>query len=64
MISYKDCRITWEKVNGNHFVMKTPVPCGMTGLVAKLQSASCGNKLEGSIPVSQIAFPTGGKGRF
>ena len=56
--------MTWEKVNGNHFVMKTPVPCGMTGLVAKLQSASCGNKLEGSIPVSQIAFPTGGKGRF
>ena len=39
-IPYKDCRITWKKVNGNHFVIKIPVPCGMTGLVTKLQSAS------------------------
>ena len=40
-IPYKDCRITWKKVNGNHFVIKTPAPCGMTALVTKLQSASC-----------------------
>ena len=39
-IHYKVCRITWKKVHGNHFVIKTPVPYGMTGLVAKLRSAS------------------------
>ena len=40
-ICYKNFRVTWEKVNDNHFVIKTQVPCGMTGLVTKLQSASC-----------------------
>ena len=43
-------RITWKNVNRNHFVIKTPVPCGMTGLVAKLQSTSA--KSSEGLPLS------------
>ena len=48
---YKFCIITWTNtVTDNEFLIKTPVPCGMTGLIVKLQTASC--RCWESLPVS------------
>ena len=50
-IPYKLCIITWTNtVTDNEFLIKTPVPCGMTGLIVKLQTASC--RCWESLPVS------------
>ena len=50
-ISYREANITWTNIKLNEeFIIKTPVPCGMTGLIVKLQTASC-KSLE-SFPVS------------
>ena len=38
-ISYRDTNITWNNTKTNEeFLIKTPVPCGMTGLIVKLQT--------------------------
>ena len=43
--------ITWTNtVTDNEFLIKTPVPCGMTGLIVNLQTASC--RCWESLPVS------------
>ena len=40
-ISYRDANITWNNTKTNEeFSIKTPVPCGMTGLIVKLQTQS------------------------
>ena len=38
-ISYRDTNITWNNTKTNEeFLIKTPVPCVMTGLIVKLQT--------------------------
>ena len=50
-ISYRDAIITWSNINtSEEFLIKTPVSCGMTGLIVKLQTASC--RSWESLPVS------------
>ena len=50
-ILYREANITWTNIKLNEeFIIKTPVPCGMTGLIVKLQTASC--KSWESLPVS------------
>ena len=50
-ISNRDANITWNNTKTNEeFSIKTPVPCGMTGLIVKLQTQS-GRSWE-SLPVS------------
>ena len=50
-ISYRDTNITWNNTKTNEeFLIKTPVPCGMTGLIVKLHTQS-GRSWE-SLPVS------------
>merc|ERR1712048_798886 len=41
-IGYKVANITWKSLKSDdEFIIKTPVPTGMTGLIVKLQTASC-----------------------
>ena len=50
-ISNRDANITWKNIKTNkEFLIKIPVPCGMTGLIVKLQTQS-GRSWE-SLPVS------------
>ena len=50
-ILYRDTNITWNNTKINEeLLIKTPVPCGMTGLIVKLQTQS-GRSWE-SLPVS------------
>ena len=50
-IPYKFCIVTWTNtVTGNEFLIKTPLPCGMTGLIVKLQTTSY--RCWESLPVS------------
>ena len=51
-ILYRDGNITWNNTKTNEeFLIKTPVPCGMTDLIVKLQIQSGGSWESLPVPV-------------